>query len=217
MVAARPAPHAGHFAAREVKRFYRCEQASGPGARHRGRRSAGEGDLMRRQSTRAALVGALAVTLAACATGSGETTGTEDGSTDDGGGGQFDSAAELSGELEIMGFGLGDDVATSRFEVAEEAVGPEVSVNPIEGALDIQQFLTSVASGNPPDLIITGRDQIGAFASRGAIIPLGQCIEGEGIVIDDYRDAALEQVTFAGEVYAIPEFDSIRLRSAERR
>ncbi len=169
---------------------------------------------MRRQSTRAALVGALAVTLAACATGSGETTGTEDGSTDDGGGGQFDSAAELSGELEIMGFGLGDDVATSRFEVAEEAVGPEVSVNPIEGALDIQQFLTSVASGNPPDLIITGRDQIGTFASRGAIIPLGQCIEGEGIVIDDYRDAALEQVTFAGEVYAIPEFNSIQLTMA---
>jgi len=60
---------------------------------------------MRRQPTRAALVGAFAVTLAACATGSGETTGTEDGSTDDGGG-QFDSAAELSGELEIMGFGL---------------------------------------------------------------------------------------------------------------
>src|SRR5690625_7533660 len=102
---ARPAPHAGHFAAREVKRFYRCEQASGPGARHRGRRSAGEGDLMRRQPTRAALVGAFAVTLAACASGSGETTGTEDGSTDDGGG-QSDSAAELSCELESIGFGL---------------------------------------------------------------------------------------------------------------
>ena len=115
------------------------------------------------------------VALAACATGtdSGEDT---EGATD--GGGQFDADAELSGELEIMGFGLGDDVATSRFEVAEAAVGEDVSITPIEGALDIQQFLTAVASGNPPDLIITNRDQIGTFASRGAVIPLTQCIEG---------------------------------------
>lgn len=151
------------------------------------------------------------VALAACATGtdSGEDT---EGATD--GGGQFDADAELSGELEIMGFGLGDDVATSRFEVAEAAVGEDVSITPIEGALDIQQFLTAVASGNPPDLIITNRDQIGTFASRGAVIPLTQCIEGEGIAVGDYRDAALGQVTFAGEVYGIPEFNSIQLTMA---
>ncbi|MEE6282201.1 ABC transporter substrate-binding protein [Georgenia sunbinii] len=167
---------------------------------------------MRARTTRLVAVTATGLlAVAACAQGTG---GTGDGEETSDGGGSFDSSAELSGELEIMGFGLGDDVATSRYEVAEEALGDGVTINLVEGALDIQQFLTAVASGNPPDLIITDRDQIGTFASRGAIIPLTQCIEGEGIAIDDYRDAALGQVTFADEVYGIPEFNSIQLTMA---
>ncbi len=168
-----------------------------------------------------ALVAAAALALSACASGTGNNSNDDDTGTGDGNGsgeqtdgGSFDAGAELSGEIEIMGFGLGDDVATSRYERAEEALGDGVTINHVEGALDIQQFLTAVASGNPPDLVYAARDQIGTFASRGAIIPLGQCIEGEGIAVEDFRDAPLEQVTFAGEIYGIPEFNSIQVTMA---
>lgn len=164
----------------------------------------------------AAVIVAAGLTLAACAQGTagngGDTGTTAGGETGDGA--SFDSDAELDGELEIMGFGLGDDVATSRYEIAEEALGDGVTINHIEGALDIQQFLTAAASGNPPDIIYAARDQVGTFASRGALLPLEQCISGEGIEIDSYREHAIDQVTFAGEVYGIPEFNSIQITMA---
>src|SRR3712207_8142179 len=59
---------------------------------------------------------------------------------------------------------------------------------------DIQQFLSAVAAGDPPEIVYANRDQIGTFASRGAIVPLDSCIEGEGIDTGQYRESALAQV-----------------------
>src|SRR5699024_5885003 len=73
---------------------------------------------------------------------------------------------------------------------------------------------TAAASGNPPDIIYAARDQIGTFASRGALMPLEQCISGEGIEIDSYREHAIGQVTFADEVYGIPEINYIQVTMA---
>ena len=44
----------------------------------------------------------------------------------------------------------------------------DVDVELIEGELDLQQFLASVASGEPPSLLYADRDQIGSLAARGA-------------------------------------------------
>ena len=166
---------------------------------------------MRHHLTATSLTAALALTLAACAQGSGDDDQDPAPTGDDAG--QFDPEAELSGSLDILGFGAGDEVATVRMERAEEILG-DVDVSLTEGDLDIQQFLSAVASGEPPELIYANRDQIGTFASRGAIIPLTGCIEGEGIRTEDFREPALEQVTFDGEVYGIPEFNSVQLTMA---
>lgn len=171
---------------------------------------------MRRHATRASAVAvAAALTLAACAQGTSQEPEEAAGADGNGGdqGPSFDPEAELSGSMELMGFGLGDDVATSRWDIAQEALG-DVQIDHIEGGLDIQQFLTAVASGSPPDLIYATREQIGAFASRGAIMPLSQCIEGEGIEIDSFKENALVQVTFDGEVYGIPEFNTVQITQA---
>jgi multiple sugar transport system substrate-binding protein len=146
------------------------------------------------------LVGAV---MGGCAQGTG---GAESDAT-------FESGAELSGELTVMGFGAGDEVATVRLERTQEALG-EVDVELIEGDLDIQQFLSSVASGQPPEVVYANRNQIGTFASRGAIMPLTDCIEGEGIDTSVFREAALEQVTFDGEIYGIPEFNVVQIIQA---
>jgi multiple sugar transport system substrate-binding protein len=143
--------------------------------------------------------------LAACAQGTGDSGETEDVS--------FDSDATLSGTVEVMGFGAGDEIATVRLDRAKEELG-DAKVELIEGDLDIQQFLSSVASGEPPSLVYAERSQIGTFASRGAVVPLTDCIDGEGIDTSVFRESALGEVTFDDEVYGIPEFNVVQLTQA---
>ena len=148
---------------------------------------------------------ATSLALGACAQGTGGSTNKD---------ASYDSSAEVSGELSVMGFGTDDEVATARLAHAEEVLGEEVSVDLVKGDLDIQQFLAAVAAGDAPSLVYADRTQIGTFASRKAIVPLTECIEGEGIDIDAYRDPAVEEVTFGGDVYAIPEFNVVPIVQA---
>ena len=113
-----------------------------------------------------------------------------------------------------MGFGTDDDVATTRLERTEKALGSDVHVKLVKGELDIQQFLSSVAAADPPSLVYADRSQIGTFASRGAVIPLDDCIDGEGIDTGVFRQSALDQVTFDGKVYGIPEFNVVQIVQA---
>ena len=126
---------------------------------------------------------------------------------------EYDPDAELSGGLSVMGFSGVDEVATSRVELAEDELG-DVEVELIEGDLDLQQFLSSVASGEPPEILYANRDQIGSLAARGAIIPLDDCIDGEGIDMDQFRESAVDQVTLDDQVYGIPEFNQVQVTMA---
>lgn len=158
---------------------------------------------------------ALVLAIAGCAQGTGGgDSDTGDGQTGGGDAAQFDPDAELSGTLDVMGFGTGDEIGQVRHDLALEALGDGVDVTLTEGTLDIQQFLSAVASGQPPELINASRDQIGTFASRGAIIPLQACIDGEGINLDEFREPALEQVTFEDQIFGIPQFNSVQLTMA---
>lgn len=116
----------------------------------------------------------------------------------------------VSGDLNILGFGQGDEVATVRFNRFLELY-PDVNVNAPEGSLEQQQFLTAVASGNPPDLIYTGRDVLSTYAARGALMPLEDCVANFGIDLSQYRPSAVEQVTVDGTLYGIPEFFNVIL------
>ena len=147
---------------------------------------------------------AAAVLLAGCAVGTGGAANQE---------ADYDAEADLGGTLSVMGFSGVDEVATSRVEVAEAELG-DVDVELIEGELDLQQFLAAVASGEPPSLLYADRDQIGSLAARKAIIPLDDCIEGEGIDMDEFRDYAVDQVTLDGKVYGIPEFNQVQVTMA---
>lgn len=158
-----------------------------------------------RWGTACAGAAVVAITLGGCAVGTGGGAADDDA--------EYDSGAELDGELSVMGFSGVDEVATSRVEFAEAELG-DVEVELIEGDLDIQQFLSAVASGEPPELLYADRDQIGSLAARGAIIPLERCIEGEGIEMAQYRESAVEQVTLDGSVYGIPEFNQVQVTMA---
>src|SRR5918994_1922813 len=152
------------------------------------------------------LVTGLLVTgaLSSCAVGTG---GAGDSDA------EYDSDADLSGSMTVTGFGTPDELGTTRMELAEEELG-DVDVNMVEGGFDVQQFLSAVASGKPPELIYAPRDQIGSLAARGAIIPLDRCIEGEGIDTSVFTPSAIDQVTLDGTIYGIPEFNTVQLTMA---
>ena len=133
------------------------------------------------------------------------------GSKDSGGGSDAKGSSGSSwsgtpsGTLTTMGFGGEDEVAQARVAAFKQAA-PGVTVTINKGDFDAQQFLTALASGNPPDLVYMSRALIGTYAAKGAIQPLDQCISGQGIDTGQYRPAALQSVTLADKVYGIPEF-----------
>ena len=113
-----------------------------------------------------------------------------------------------AGTLNIMGFGKGDDVAESLAAIAIKAVGG--TVNRPSGSFNDQQFLAAVASGNVPDLVYLDRQKVGTYAAKGAFLPLTSCIKSQKINMKQYRQAAVNEVTYKGKVYGIPEFYDVR-------
>ena len=118
------------------------------------------------------------------------------------------STKTTAGTLNIMGFGKGDDVAESRAAIAIKAVGG--NVNRPSGSFNDQQFLAAVASGNVPDLVYLDRQKVGTYAAKGAFLPLTSCIKSQKINMKQYRQAAVNEVTYKGKVYGIPEFYDVR-------
>ncbi|MDF2992449.1 MAG: transporter substrate-binding protein [Microbacterium sp.] len=149
--------------------------------------------------------GAFVLLLTGCAVGTGGGSGDADA--------EYDSGADLDGTIEVMGFSAVDEVAQARIDLAETELG-EVEVDLVEGELDLQQFLSAVASGEPPTLLYADRDQIGSLAARGAIVPLERCIDGEGIDMSQFVESAVDQVTLDGDVYGIPEFNQVQVTMA---
>jgi len=106
--------------------------------------------------------------------------------------------AAAATNLTIMGFGTnGDDVAKTRYAIAEKAVGGDVSAP--NGGFNDQQFLAAIASGDVPDLVYFSRDKVGTYAAKGALVPLTSCIKSHKINMKQYRSAAVHEVTYNGK------------------
>jgi multiple sugar transport system substrate-binding protein len=118
------------------------------------------------------------------------------------------TATKQAGTLNIMGFGTGDDVAESRAAIAIKAVGG--NVNRPSGSFNDQTFLAAVASGNVPDLVYLDRQKVGTYAAKGAFLPLTSCIKSQKINMKQYRQAAVNEVTYKKQAYGIPEFYDVR-------
>jgi len=120
------------------------------------------------------------------------------------------TAHRAASTLKIVGFGTnGDDVAMTRFNIAAKAVAP-AKVDAPNGGFEDQQFLAAVASKSVPDLVYWDRAKVGTYAAKGAIVPLTSCINSQHINLKQYRQAALSQASYKGQVYGIPEFFDIR-------
>ena len=109
--------------------------------------------------------------------------------------------------LTIYGMGGRDDVAQGRLDIATRVIergGDSVS-NPVSGFND-QAFLSRLAARDIPDLVYMAWDKVGTYAARNALLPLANCLASEDIDKKMYRKAALDAVTYRGQLYALPEF-----------
>jgi multiple sugar transport system substrate-binding protein len=113
------------------------------------------------------------------------------------------------GSLRIYGFGPGDEIANVRAAEAEQALGGASVDNP-RGAFNDQQFLAMLAARDVPDLLYLDRQKVASYAARGALLPLANCIRQQRIDTSQYRLAALKEVRYKGQTYAIPEFTNPR-------
>jgi multiple sugar transport system substrate-binding protein len=115
--------------------------------------------------------------------------------------------ATQSHTLEIYGLGGRDDVAQGRLDIANKVIrdlGHNVN-NPV-GSFNNQAFLARLAARDIPDLVHMGRGDIGTYAARNALVPLGNCLQAESIDRKSYRQGALAEVTYKGQLYGLPEF-----------
>ncbi|OLF13509.1 extracellular solute-binding protein [Actinophytocola xanthii] len=125
------------------------------------------------------------------------------------GGGDDEPAEGGAVTLTTMGFGVGDEIASTRVDLADKTVGGKAKIG--NNAFDAQQFLSAVASNNPPDLVYMDRQLLGTYAARGTLEPLESCVESEQIDLDQYRDPALAEVTLDDKLYGLPEFYNNRV------
>ncbi|MEV4313789.1 extracellular solute-binding protein [Actinocrispum sp. NPDC049592] len=120
------------------------------------------------------------------------------------------SPGDTPNVLTTMGFGLPDEHATARVEVFRRKY-PGIDLRVNEGAFDEQQFLSSVAGGEPSDLVYADRIKLGGFAARGAVQPIDDCLRRHHVDMSVFRPAAVRQVTTDGHVYGLPDFATVRL------
>jgi multiple sugar transport system substrate-binding protein len=63
---------------------------------------------------------------------------------------------------------------------------------------------TNLAAGTPPDVAVLHGIRIPMYASRGLLTPLDAAFEAHGIDISEYAPAALEYVSYNGQVFGVP-------------
>ncbi len=119
-----------------------------------------------------------------------------------------DFGAKLSGTMTTSGFTLGDEVATSRADLATaklKSSGVTVTIN--QSNFDPQKFAAQAASGQLPDLVQMDRQYVATYASKGLIMPLDKCFTAQNVdAAKHYYPALLKDVTYKGAIYGIPQF-----------
>ena len=68
-----------------------------------------------------------------------------------------------------------------------------------------EEFVLSTDAGNPPDIILSGHEDIGEWAENGLIIALDDLISGQPAVYNNVIDGLWPSVTFKGKRWAVPQ------------
>jgi ABC-type sugar transport system permease subunit/ABC-type glycerol-3-phosphate transport system substrate-binding protein len=82
--------------------------------------------------------------------------------------------------------------------------GWRVTTSHYIGGQDPQKLMTSIAGGNPPQVIVQDRAMVGEWACRGAFLQLDERLKSAGVNEADFYPAAWKEAVFQDHVYAVP-------------
>jgi multiple sugar transport system substrate-binding protein len=115
-------------------------------------------------------------------------------------------------EASITSWGFGAEetnpMAFTRVDAFRQAY-PSIQLELVP-EYDDQKLLTGFASKQLPDLLWMDRFRIASWAARGVLQPLDDLIAQAEIDTSKYYPAALDEVTYDGKIYAIPQFMDVR-------
>jgi len=138
---------------------------------------------------KAAGVGALALTLAACSGG-----GTPAPSTT-----ETAAAPQGGGELVIWMDQNRNDALVDVIAAFEEETGTTVEIVIKDFANIDDDLTTQASSGEGPDVIVGAHDWIGKLVTNGVIAPVEL-----GDIAGDFEEVSIEAMTYEGSVYGVP-------------
>lgn len=83
---------------------------------------------------------------------------------------------------------------------------PNIVVNNVPQTWDRRDEVvtTALAGGDPPEIIMASRQEIVKFADSGAIAPITQFVEAEGLDLERYYPSEIESMWWNDELYALP-------------
>ena len=117
-----------------------------------------------------------------------------------------DFSKDAKGNLSAWGFDNADEVGTSRLAYAKQQL-PNVTIKIDQTPFDAQKFTTRVAGGNIPDVVQMDRQFVGTYAAQGLIMPLDKCFAAHNVdPKKTYYGSVLDDVTYKGNLYAVPQF-----------
>lgn len=121
-------------------------------------------------------------------------------------------SSSFTREASITSWGFGAEetnpMAFTRVDAFRQAY-PSIQLELVP-EYDDQKLLTGFASKQLPDLLWMDRFRIASWAARGVLQPLDDLIAQAGIDTSKYYPAALDEVTYDGKIYAIPQFMDVR-------
>ena len=100
-----------------------------------------------------------------------------------------------------------EEAALDKIIKEYESLNPGVKITetPVTNSAKI---LTAISGGTPPDIVDLGTSlELGEWASRGALIPLGSYIKSSHLNLNVYVGSAIQALTVDNQLYGLPFMD----------
>lgn len=118
--------------------------------------------------------------------------------------------------VDIMGFSTSDEVGTSRVAYAKKK-SPKLDIKVDKNGFDQQKFATAMGGGSAPAGVYLDRQLIATYAEKKFLVPLDDYIDSLNIDMSQYYKAAVDEASYKGHVYGIPDFYTTRAIFGDNR
>ncbi len=144
--------------------------------------------------------GTVAVGLVAALSLIGCSSGATDTASGEGGG---DGASPE--EVTFWGSWSGDQIAQLEAQAdAFNEAQDEYVVTYVAQELVEEKLLTGLASGQVPDVVLWDRYQTPLYVPRGALAPIDELIERDGVDVGQFYEQAMGEMVVDGQTYGLP-------------